>query len=79
METANPSTDKRRNFSRWFTRRIVNYVVICGFLAILNYRTLPQYWWVAWVAAGWGIDLILSLVWHLTDCGDECCDNGVRH
>jgi len=26
---------------------------------------------VAWVAAGWGLNLVLSLVWYLTDCDDE--------
>ncbi|MFQ7503520.1 MAG: hypothetical protein ACLRMJ_11270 [Alistipes finegoldii] len=32
---------------------------------------LAPYWWVAWVATGWGLNLVLSLVWYLTDCDDE--------
>lgn len=71
MELTNTSPDKRRLFGRWFARRITTYLVVCAFLAFVNWQTSPHYWWVAWVAAGWGLNLVLSLVWHLTDCDDE--------
>lgn len=71
MERICDNTEKRRLFGRWFTRRATTYVVVCTFLALLNAFTSPHYWWVAWVAAGWGLNLILSLIWHLTDCDDE--------
>lgn len=71
MEITNDNSDRQRLFRRYFTRRVTNYAVICSFLALLNYCTTPRYWWVAWVAAGWGLNLILSLVWYLTDCDDE--------
>ena len=28
--------------------------------------------WVLWVIAGWGLNIVLSLVWYLFDCDDEC-------
>ncbi len=71
MELTNTPSDKRRLFGRWFARRITTYFVVCAFLAFVNWQTSPHYWWVAWVAAGWGLNLVLSLVWRLTDCDDE--------
>lgn len=71
MELLENTSDKRRLFGRWFTRRITTYIVVCAFLAFVNWYTSPHYWWVAWVAAGWGLNLILSLVWYLTDSDDE--------
>ena len=66
------TTAKRRIFTRTFTRSIVHYAVTCVFLAVINYRTSPQYWWVAWVAAGWGLNLLLSLIWRLPDEDGTC-------
>lgn len=57
MELTNTSPDKRRLFGRWFARRITTYLVVCAFLAFVNWQTSPHYWWVAWVAAGWGLNL----------------------
>lgn len=71
MELTNNNTDRRRRFNRFFLRRTITYAVVCSFLALLNYSTTPHYWWVAWVAAGWGLNLVLSLLWYLTDCDDE--------
>lgn len=71
MEIGKITADKRRLFGRWFTRRITTYAAICSFPTFVNRYTSPHYWWVAWVAAGWGLNLLLSLVWHLTDCDDE--------
>mgnify|MGYP005973673037 CR=1 FL=1 len=71
MEIEKNVPEKRRLFTRWFTRRITSYVVICLFLTVVNHMISPHYWWVAWVAAGWGLNLALSLIWYLTDCDDE--------
>ena len=72
MEITPARTDKRRLFARWFIRRLTTCVVICAFLAFVNWQTSPHYWWVLWVIAGWGLNIALSLAWYLFDCGDEC-------
>ena len=54
-----------------FARRITTYLVVCAFLAFVNWYTSPHYWWVVWVMAGWGLNLILSLVWYLTGCDED--------
>ena len=72
MEITPVRTDKRRLFARWFTRRLTTYAVVCAFLAFVNWQTSPRYWWVLWVIAGWGLNIVLSLVWYLFDCDDEC-------
>ena len=41
-----------------FYMHLVQYVVIVGGLAIVNFVSSPQYWWVGWVAFGWGIGVI---------------------
>ena len=46
--------------------------MVCAFLAFVNWQTSPRYWWVLWVIAGWGLNIVLSLVWYLFDCDDEC-------
>ena len=61
MEITPARTDKRRLF-----------VVVCAFLAFVNWQTSPHYWWVLWVIAGWGLNIALSLAWYLFDCDDEC-------
>lgn len=47
------------------------YAVICAFLAGVNALTTPHYWWVLWVMAGWGLGLILDLIFHLTKLSDD--------
>ena len=59
-------------FARWFIRRLTTCVVVCAFLAFVNWQTSPHYWWVLWVSAGWGLNIALSLAWYLFDCDDEC-------
>ena len=71
MEITSANTDKRRLFGRWFARRITTYVAVCAFLTFVNWYTSPHYWWVVWVMAGWGLNLILSLVWYLTGCDED--------
>lgn len=71
MEITPAHTDKRRLFARWFYRRLTTYTVICTFLAFVNWQTSPHYWWVLWVIAGWGLGIVLSLLYYLFDCDDE--------
>ncbi len=41
-----------------FYMHLAQYVAIVGGLALLNWFTSPHYWWVLWVACGWGIGLL---------------------
>ena len=45
-----------------FYLRVICYVLVVGFLMIVNYMTSPGYWWVVWVALGWGLALALRAV-----------------
>lgn len=56
MEITPARTDKRRLFARWFIRRLTTCVVVCAFLAFVNWQTSPHYWWVLWVIAGMGAE-----------------------
>lgn len=71
MELIQSNTEKRRRFARQFSRKVITYVVVCSFLLFVNWFSSPHYWWVAWVAAGWGLSLALSLTYYLIDCDDE--------
>lgn len=42
-----------------FYMHLAQYVIIVGALAILNLVTVPQYLWVGWVAAGWGLGVLI--------------------
>ncbi len=42
-----------------FYLHVAQYVVIVGFLAIVNMLTFPRHLWVVWVALGWGLGLLL--------------------
>ena len=53
------------------TREAIRYVVICLFLFLLNYCTSSHHWWAAWVAAGWGLHLLLEGLFYLFDCDEE--------
>ena len=44
MEITPARTDKRRLFARWFIRRLTTCVVVCAFLAFVNWQTSPHYW-----------------------------------
>lgn len=52
-------------------RKSIRYVVICLFLFFVNLYTTPHYWWVAWVAGGWGLDLLLSVLFRYFACEEE--------
>lgn len=44
---------------RQFYLHLVKYVLIISVLAVVNVMTSPQRLWVLWVAAGWGLGLLL--------------------
>ena len=52
-------------------RQVIIWAVTCAFLAVVNRLTSPHYWWVLWVIGGWGLQLLLSLVFYLFDFDDE--------
>lgn len=41
---------------------VLRYVLVNAFLALVNWMTSPHYWWVLWVVAGWGLNLLLSII-----------------
>jgi transcriptional regulator with XRE-family HTH domain len=43
---------------RGFYIHLAQYGIIVGFLAIVNLLTSRQYFWVMWVALGWGIGVL---------------------
>lgn len=47
--------------------RIMKYVLINAFLVFVNWMTGPQYWWVLWVIAGWGLGVVISSVSEYMD------------
>lgn len=53
--------EKKIVSGRGVLRHLLYYVVVCGFLAFINYINSPQYWWVLWVVAGWGIAVLLQV------------------
>jgi len=42
-----------------FYMHLAQYVIIVGGLAIVNLFVSPYYLWVGWVAAGWGIGVLI--------------------
>lgn len=35
------------------------YIVVTSFLAIIDYITSPDFWWVQWVIFGWGVSMVI--------------------
>ena len=68
-ETTAGRATARRHFARGFARRVIVWAVTCAFLAVVNRLPSPHYWWVLWVIAGWGLQLLLALLFYLF--GDE--------
>lgn len=67
METTRKIDAKAARRKRRLIREWITYAVICAFLAGVN----ALYWWVLWVMAGWGLGLILDLIFHLTKLSDD--------
>lgn len=53
---------KERLFWLEIKMDILRYVLVNAFLALVNWMTSPHYWWVLWVIAGWGLNLLLSVL-----------------
>jgi transcriptional regulator with XRE-family HTH domain len=42
-----------------FYMHVVQYVLIIGFLAVVNLLSYPRYLWFVWAALGWGLGLAM--------------------
>lgn len=38
------------------------YVIVIGFLFVINALTDRDYWWVVWPALGWGLAIALKIL-----------------
>ena len=47
---------------RSFYRHLCVYVFVIGLLAAINYLHTPDYPWVLWPVAGWGLALVLQAI-----------------
>lgn len=71
METTQKNDVRADQKKRRLIREWITYAVICAFLALVNSLTTPHYWWVLWVMAGWGLGLVLDLVFYLTKLSED--------
>lgn len=62
METTVETSKRNHSLSAQMKMNILRYIIVCSFLAAVNYITNPSYWWVLWVVAGWGLDLSLNII-----------------
>lgn len=71
MTTDYQTNQKRTKIRRSLMQDGITYAMICSFLALVNYLTSPHYWWVLWVAGGWGIGLLLRTLFFATNLSDD--------
>ncbi len=62
MELTDEKTKIKNQCKLNIIMSIVKYLVVNVFLVFVNLMTTPNYLWVLWVIAGWGIGLILTIV-----------------
>lgn len=62
MELTDEKTKMKNQCKLNIIMSIVKYLVVNVFLVFVNLTTTPNYLWVLWVIAGWGIGLILTIV-----------------
>ncbi|MCD8573314.1 MAG: 2TM domain-containing protein [Bacteroides graminisolvens] len=62
MELTDQKTKMKNQCKLNIIMSIVKYLVVNAFLVFVNLMTTPNYLWVLWVIAGWGIGLILTIV-----------------
>lgn len=55
-------TMEKQKFMLTLKMSLLRYVLVCVFLAFVNWVATPSYWWVLWVIAGWGLGLSLNLI-----------------
>ncbi len=70
MNVININNEKRARRRRLIVRELLEFAVICSFLAFMNWWYTPQIWWSAWAAGGWGLAIVLKLI-HIATDGDE--------
>ena len=62
MELTDEKTKMKNQCKLNIIMSVVKYLVVNVFLVFVNLMTTPNYLWVLWVIAGWGIGLILTIV-----------------
>ena len=62
MELTDEKTKMKNQCKLNIIMSIVKYLVVNVFLVFVNLMTTPNYLWVLWVIAGWGIGLILTIL-----------------
>lgn len=62
MELTDEKTKMKNQCKLNIIMSIVKYLVVNAFLVFVNLMTTPNYLWVLWIIAGWGIGLILTIV-----------------
>lgn len=58
----NEKQQKEQIFRLKIKLAVLRYVIVNLFLVFVNWITTPNYWWVFWVIAGWGLGLVLNLI-----------------
>jgi len=71
MEITNTTSANRRSYGRKIASRLVSYIIVCAFLAFVNWMTTPGQWWVMWVMAGWGLGILLPAFKYLIGLDEE--------
>lgn len=61
------NAEERKKQLRRVIRQSVTFVVICGFLSVVNQFTCP-YPWSLWIFGAWGISVVLQWMYYLLDC-----------
>ncbi len=61
------NAEERKAWLRKLIRQSVTFVIICGYLSVVNHFTCP-YPWALWVAGAWGISVALQWTYYLLDC-----------
>ncbi len=49
---------KRVRHIKGFYTHLTVFLCVITFLVIINYMTSPEYWWVVFPAAGWGLTVL---------------------
>ncbi len=58
-QTRYQEAKKRVEDIKGFYYHLVSYIVVNGFLVILNLLTSPEYFWFIWPILGWGVGLVI--------------------
>ncbi len=58
-QTRYQEAKKRVEDIKGFYYHLVSYIVVNGFLVILNLLTSPEYFWFIWPILGWGVAIVI--------------------